>query len=232
MVISNDERQRWSKIEAILDQALECPTEKLPDLLSDACAGDLELRAEVEALLAAEAAGDLLESPVHEYAAALIDKAETLPPDLEGGQLGPYRVIRQIGRGGMGVVYDVSANMTEKSPGRTSSMTSGKIMSKTRFLGFLLRLWRRRNRDHPELRITLSGRSLSLLKGVVKNCPGFVGDEQERKIEDRTLRVSKVRARGVILTLTLTLNRSPRFKHSCPRSRSARRTRAALGCCW
>ncbi len=107
------DRERWRRIEEILDEALELPPEETPAFLDDACAGDPELRAEVEALLAAdEKAGRFLETPAQEYARFLLDPSaeadpETLPPPrLVGRQLGPYRVIRRIAAGGMGEVYE------------------------------------------------------------------------------------------------------------------------------
>jgi hypothetical protein len=52
----------------------------------------------VEAFLAADAAsGDFLEDSAEVY-------VETLPP-VPGARLGPYRVVRELARGGMGTVY-------------------------------------------------------------------------------------------------------------------------------
>lgn len=66
--------------------------------LEAACGGDLALRAEVESLLAADAqAGDFLESPA-------LPRPETTPP--VPASLGDFRLLREIGRGGMGVVYE------------------------------------------------------------------------------------------------------------------------------
>jgi len=51
-----DDPERWRRISAILDRLLETPAAERPALLDRLCAGDPELRAEVEALLAADAA--------------------------------------------------------------------------------------------------------------------------------------------------------------------------------
>ncbi len=109
--------QRWGRIDELLDQALEMPQENVSAFLDDACGDDMELRREVESLLDADrASGSFMESPVENYAAALADEtlllAEQPPTDqltadpLAGRQLGPYRVKRGIGGGGMGVVYE------------------------------------------------------------------------------------------------------------------------------
>jgi|GEM_PF-1212070 len=93
----------WEKVWKIFDDALEAPAEKRTALLDEACGGDAELRAEVEGLLAG-----------HDLSGGVLDRAPTgslaAPTPLPGSQpsettVGPYRIVREIGRGGMGVVY-------------------------------------------------------------------------------------------------------------------------------
>ena len=91
---------RWRRIEALLDQALELPPGERDRWLRDACAGDLELHGEVAALLeAGERTDGFLEGEASERAADLIDRAG-MP-----ARVGPYRLVRELGRGGMGTVY-------------------------------------------------------------------------------------------------------------------------------
>jgi serine/threonine protein kinase len=75
---------------------VERPTDARATFLEEACAGDQQLHAEVEALMAAqrEQAGILAE-PVLAWN----------PQRLEGRQIGPYEILREIGKGGMGTVY-------------------------------------------------------------------------------------------------------------------------------
>ncbi len=47
--MKSEESERWRRVEAILDQAWELPEEKRGPYLDEACAGDTELRVEVEA---------------------------------------------------------------------------------------------------------------------------------------------------------------------------------------
>lgn len=95
--------ERWRRIEAILDEALELPEEDRLSFLDRVCSGDPELRRDVEALLAADAAaGDFLGASARERSAALLEEASP----LDGRELGPYQLIREISSGGMGVVYE------------------------------------------------------------------------------------------------------------------------------
>lgn len=102
---------RWERIDGLLDQALDLPSDEVAAFLDRECAGDAALRAEVEELLAAEAeAGGFLETPASELAEPLIatsELEETLSRHgLTHRQLGPYRLLRWLGGGGMGVVYE------------------------------------------------------------------------------------------------------------------------------
>jgi serine/threonine-protein kinase len=50
------DRDRWQRLSPILDRALELPVDARAAYLDDACAGERELRRQVEELLAADAA--------------------------------------------------------------------------------------------------------------------------------------------------------------------------------
>src|SRR5256714_1426527 len=77
--------------------------------LDEACAGQPELRRQVENLLRLyEGAGSFLEQPAAESAAtgALPDAAEPASsPEAPGALIGPYKLLEQIGEGGMGTVW-------------------------------------------------------------------------------------------------------------------------------
>lgn len=71
--------------------------------LSQACAGDDELRAEIEALLAAdEAENSFFDSPALEVAAQIFAREQG---SMTGQWLGNYQILSPIGAGGMGEVY-------------------------------------------------------------------------------------------------------------------------------
>ena len=95
--------ERWQRIEEIVQQALDREGAVRAAWLEEACAGDPALRSEIDALLSLEGeATHALEETVR-GAAALFDRE---PAGLaEGARIGVYRVVREIGRGGMGTVY-------------------------------------------------------------------------------------------------------------------------------
>lgn len=103
----SDAATRWRRVSALLDTALELPAAERTPWLAALDATDPGLRAEVEALLAAcEAAGGFLEAPAGAYAAALIAGEGGLDTGpVPGARIGPFRVVREIGHGGMGAVY-------------------------------------------------------------------------------------------------------------------------------
>jgi serine/threonine protein kinase len=86
--------ERWARIEALFHQALERVAAERGAFLQHACAGDTPLLHEVLGLLAAhEGTG-----PVGH-----MDTPAPGAPPLEW--VGPYRLVRRVGEGGMGAVY-------------------------------------------------------------------------------------------------------------------------------
>src|SRR6188768_3818174 len=70
-------------------------------LLDNFCQGDAAMRERIAALLAErERLGDFLESP-----AAAISTLEEPANFSIGSQIGPYKLLEQIGEGGMGLIY-------------------------------------------------------------------------------------------------------------------------------
>jgi serine/threonine protein kinase len=77
--------------------------EELARFLDAACLGNAQLRARIEALLEAHgAAGKFLGGP--DQAESFMDYLD-LDTERPGAVIGPYRLLQQIGEGGMGTVY-------------------------------------------------------------------------------------------------------------------------------
>ena len=96
--------ERWQKVEAVLQAALDQAEPRRVELLVQSCAGDDELRRETASLLAAhDAAGQFLEQSALELDADVLIRAED--ERSEGSRIGHYEIIERLGSGGMGEVY-------------------------------------------------------------------------------------------------------------------------------
>jgi len=97
-------KDRWSEVKNLFQQALEHKAEERADFIREATGDDTTLRFELESLLSShDAAGTFLSGPPGAAAAELL--ADDLDAPLVGKRLGPYRVLRRVGRGGTGSVY-------------------------------------------------------------------------------------------------------------------------------
>src|SRR5258708_18578657 len=93
---------RWGLIEDIFHGAMERNPEVRLDYLQEACGGDAELSREVKSLLDHEPEfGRALQSVVTDA----VRKLPSASAQFAGRRIGPYKLIREISRGGMGVVY-------------------------------------------------------------------------------------------------------------------------------
>src|SRR5437870_1457608 len=104
--------ERWGRIESIFHKALEAEESRRAAVLEESCAGDEDLRREVESLLAHHTeAGSFIETPAFADAdASPLRPHNSRSSNPESGLaetvIGHYRVLGKIGGGGMGVVYE------------------------------------------------------------------------------------------------------------------------------
>jgi len=96
---------QWRQLFAAADQALELPTESREAFIAQRCTDDPALGAGLRALLASADSPSPLDTPAAALAAPLVAELSGAPDVPPVSRIGPYRVIQEIGRGGMGAVY-------------------------------------------------------------------------------------------------------------------------------
>ncbi|HWS55799.1 MAG TPA: protein kinase, partial [Pyrinomonadaceae bacterium] len=158
--------ERWQQVEEIFSEAVDLPAgAERARLLADRCGADAELRAEVERLIAAdEAAGGFINEPAFdvrqvtsiERQAAAAAATEVDAP-MTGRRIGSYKVVREIGRGGMGSVY-----LAVRADDEFHKRVAIKLVKRGMDTDFVLKRFRNERQilatlDHPNIAHLLDG---------------------------------------------------------------------------
>src|SRR4030095_13874526 len=106
--------ERWQRIEELFGAVIDRPADERDAYLKRDCGPDQDLRREVLSLLERDTAEDFIRDSI---ASAALSFTGEPKDDLTGERIGPYRVTRLIGRGGMGDVYWRSS---ASSPAKTT----------------------------------------------------------------------------------------------------------------
>jgi serine/threonine protein kinase/Flp pilus assembly protein TadD len=151
--------ERWQQVEEIFHTALDLPEGKRSSYLSEVCGGDVTLRDEVINLLAYHESGEQAFNELIPPEARLAHP-DTLADDVDpliGRRIGAYRIEREIGRGGMGAVYE--ATRADKEFNKRVAI---KLVKRGMDTDFILRRFRKERQilaalDHPNIAQLLDG---------------------------------------------------------------------------
>jgi serine/threonine protein kinase/tetratricopeptide (TPR) repeat protein len=186
----------WQQVKDVLERALERAPSERPAFLDQACDGDQGLRREVESLLAADEAlpADKKLSPgLLSQPALAVSTAVGLRPETDlwiGRWVGPYKIVEQIGVGGMGEVYRAVRDDAQyrrevaikvMRTGQDSGLVVSRFKNERQIVASL---------DHPNIARLLDG-------GATENgAPYFVmelidGEPVDRYCDEHTLAVTE-----------------------------------------
>jgi eukaryotic-like serine/threonine-protein kinase len=147
---------RFQRCEELFHAAKALPDGERDPFLRQSCVDDPLLLAEVERLLTAHAhAGDFISSPAIAAAGPWNEADES----WIGRLVGPYRVVREIGRGGMGAVY-----LAERADGQYEQRVALKVIKRGMDTEQVLARFRAERQilaslDHPNIARLLDGGS-------------------------------------------------------------------------
>ncbi len=169
--------ERWQKVEAIVQSALDIESGAERDcFVSDACAGDEELRGEVERLMvAADDADSFIESPAWTNGGLLNSVAkknirDSLDEQIENGggsvdetdnfigiKIGVFELVKELGRGGMGAVY-----LATRAEGEFRQRVAVKLIKRGMDTDFIVKRFRHERQilaslNHPNIACLIDG---------------------------------------------------------------------------
>jgi tetratricopeptide (TPR) repeat protein len=133
--------EQWQRITAVFSEVADEPLDRRAARVRALCDGDEALYREVMSLLTAH---DSTSTPLDAVAPGV--RAVPLTADYAGRRFGAYRILREIGRGGMGAVF-----LAERADGEFHRQVALKIVGRTFAGEEMLRRFRRERQIHATL---------------------------------------------------------------------------------
>src|SRR5271154_6527761 len=146
--------EKWDQVKELFALALERVPEQRSSFLREACAGDDSLRTEIESLLSSfDGAATFLED------CPAADLLSAQSSAMAGKRIGAYRILREIGQGGMAVVY-----LAERADDQYRKRVAIKMLKPGTKQDEILRRFRNERQalaalDHPSIVRLLDGGS-------------------------------------------------------------------------
>ncbi len=141
-------------VKEIFLAASECPVDERAKFITESCGEDITLKNEVESLLAAhDLDTEFIETPAVDLSSILSNGAT----NDAGKTLGNYRIVKEIGRGGMGVVF-----LAERADGEFQQQVALKVLRQTLPDAEIIRYFKREREilaslNHPFIARLLDG---------------------------------------------------------------------------
>ena len=147
--------ERWKQIDDIFQQAADMPPSDRDAFLDTVCGNDADLLNEVKKLLlASDSADDFIEASVWTDDRFLNTSSKKDISDSLGGSdddqlseprfpetVGAFRLVKELGRGGMGAVY-----LAERNDGEFSQLAAIKLIKRGMDSDFIVRRFRHERR--------------------------------------------------------------------------------------
>lgn len=95
--------ERWQKLKQIFSEAVELQGKKRQDYLNNACGDNKKLKRDVLSLLKAYDQTGAIDRSIDEFRNSVFSEVESV--DMTGRIIGSYKIIDNLGQGGMGSVF-------------------------------------------------------------------------------------------------------------------------------
>ncbi len=118
--------ERWLRLSELFNELVDLSAAARAARLAELGAGDPALRSDLERLLAEVEDPGVLDAPAVEAFSALLESVDPAEPEeVLGQRVGPYRIVEELGRGGMGVVY-----LAERADGQFEQRVALKLVKR------------------------------------------------------------------------------------------------------